>query len=278
MALETELNPSVPFLARVAVADDRLPPALNAVVPPSAWQGQQVYEAQALACVPTAGHRLRVQSRKMHLVPFADALDGRVWLSRPLQLRTDVPAATAFARAGISVMNFHISPTQPGYVASDVTEFLTDEDPGTFCTIDPRNLEFARYSGTPPGKRGDPVWLAANLNAPHAVTRIVYRHGAAAKDGGWFDTSAGKPRLQVSRGAVPMMAADGFNPDFAAAAWEDVATLDAYPSTDASTPPPLTPGQAFEIRLPGPLVIYAIRLVGNPGGDYASCAELAAYS
>jgi len=59
--------------------------------------------------------------------------------------------------------------------------------------------------------------------------------------------------------------------------WETAAVLDQYPRTNASTPPPLADGELFEVRLPQPLEVYGIRIVGRPGGDYASCAELSAY-
>jgi hypothetical protein len=53
--------------------------------------------------------------------------------------------------------------------------------------------------------------------------------------------------------------------------------LELYPRTDALTPPALADGQLFEVRLPRPLTVYAVRVVGNAGGDYLSCAELSAY-
>jgi hypothetical protein len=56
------------------------------------------------------------------------------------------------------------------------------------------------------------------------------------------------------------------------------AILDGYPRTTASTPPKLANGELFEVRLPRPMTIYAIRVAGKPGGDHASCAELSAYS
>jgi hypothetical protein len=55
-----------------------------------------------------------------------------------------------------------------------------------------------------------------------------------------------------------------------------MADLDVYPHADASTPPPLKDGEAFEIRLAQPTTVYALRIVGHAGGDRGSCAELAA--
>jgi hypothetical protein len=53
--------------------------------------------------------------------------------------------------------------------------------------------------------------------------------------------------------------------------------LDQYPRGSATTSPALTDGQAFELRLPQPVEVYGIRIVGRAGGEYASCAELSAY-
>ncbi len=58
--------------------------------------------------------------------------------------------------------------------------------------------------------------------------------------------------------------------------WEALADRDGYPSTDATTPPQGPDGEAFEVRLAQPLTIYALRMVGHAGGNYAGCAELSA--
>jgi hypothetical protein len=83
------------------------------------------------------------------------------------------------------------------------------------------------------------------------------------QNGGWFDTSSGKPAIQVKRTRTGN--------------WETVATLDSYPVTSATVPPTLHDGQGFEVKLKQPVTAVALRIVGRPGGAFSSCAELAAY-
>jgi hypothetical protein len=115
------------------------------------------------------------------------------------------------------------------------------------------------------------------LDGPAEISRIVFRHGVSSEQGGWFDTSQAKPRVEVVRTAPPYW--EGTNhPDMSKATWEPVAQIDPYPASSASSMPDLKAGEAFEIRLPQPTEVYAIRVVGCPGGDHASCAELSAYA
>ncbi len=54
------------------------------------------------------------------------------------------------------------------------------------------------------------------------VSRIVFAHGQTFHDGGWFDASAGKPRIQVKATAD--------------APWQTLAELLNYPATTATNP------------------------------------------
>ena len=99
---------------------------------------------------------------------------------------------------------------------------------------------------------------------------MVFKHGHNFHDGGWFDASAGKPRVQVQ-------AKHG-------GAWETVAELAGYPATTATDHGKLRPGQAFEVRLAGKQSAVAVRVIGvpasgdNPSQAFSSCGELEAFS
>jgi hypothetical protein len=119
------------------------------------------------------------------------------------------------------------------------------------------------------GKKHDADWYAVEVPEAVTVGRVVFRHGQSHDNGGWFDTSSSKPRIEVRR------AKDG--------PWEPIATLDAYPATDGARDPGLVPGQPFEARF-APAFIVGIRVVGKPawgtGPDqsFSSCAEIEAYA
>jgi hypothetical protein len=274
LALEQSHNPSVPSLHRVAIAAGPVTPQPTA---PTADGGKrQVYEVAGIAGVPAEEGRLRFEPRVLQLVPFADLANGRVWITRADRLRPDPPAVTAFARANLSVTNLGLEPIAEGHRRTDIAEFLTDEDPVSFCTVNPQDFGLANYLGAPLGKRGDPVWFALMLKSPVTISRIVFRHGAVSPSGGWFDTTEGMPYFEVSRGPIPTSTNDAL-PENSKVHWERVAVLEDYPRTDASTPPRLADGQLFEVRLPRALEVYGLRIVGRAGGECASCAELSAY-
>src|SRR6184192_1689617 len=274
LALEQALNPSVPYLHRVALTGGtvRLEPAVLA----EGRGGRQVYEVDGIVGVPAEGHQLRPERRAVQLVPFADLVNGRVWIARAGRIRGDRPAVTAFARASLSVVSLGLEPTAKGPRRTDIAEFVTDEDPHSFCTVNPQDFGLANYLGSPRGRRGDPVWFAVMLRSPASISRIVFRHGAVSASGGWFDTTEAMPRIELARSPIPT-SANGAVPDNSKVRWETAGVLEHYPRSRASTPPTLADGQLFELRLPQPLEVYGIRVIGRAGGDYASCAELSAY-
>jgi hypothetical protein len=100
---------------------------------------------------------------------------------------------------------------------------------------------------------------------------------ASSTAGGWFDTTQMMPRIEVATAPIPT-SSNGALPDESKVNWKLAALIESYPRTNASTPPALADGQSFEVRLPQALTIYGIRVVGKPGGSYATCAELSAYS
>ena len=111
-------------------------------------------------------------------------------------------------------------------------------------------------------------WFAVSLDQPVAISRVVFAHGKNFHDGGWFDTGAGKPAVQIKSSA------DG--------PWENLCQIERYPATTATDPAGLKPGQRFTCRLEKPVKIAAIRVIGKPAcGDnpkqtFSSCAQLEA--
>jgi len=277
LALEQSLNPAVPYLHRVALGDSSNASVRKSATGPGAWQGRQIYEVDGAVGLPDDTDQLRFERRTLRLVPFADANAGSVWITRAGRERRDRPAVTAFARASLSVLSLGLERTVGRPAPTDIAEFVTDENPETYCTVNPQDPGLANYLGAPPGKRGDPVWFCVRLRSPATISRVVFRHGAVSVTGGWFDTTDGMPRVEVATRSIPVSSNGAFADD-SKVTWELAAVLESYPQTTALTPPALANGQLFEVRLSRPLTVYGIRVVGRPGGKYASCGELSAYT
>jgi hypothetical protein len=119
------------------------------------------------------------------------------------------------------------------------------------------------------GKPADEDWFAATLDEPATITRVVFVHGGTFPDGGWFDASAGKPRVQTKADKD--------------ASWETIGELQDYPATTATDPAHLKGGEVFTYKLPNPLKALAVRVIGKPacGNNskqaFASCSELQAF-
>jgi hypothetical protein len=118
------------------------------------------------------------------------------------------------------------------------------------------------------GAHSDEDWFAVERPAATMIDRVVFAHGRSFHDGGWFDTMAGKPIVQIKT-----------EPN---GPWKTVATLVAYPATTATSSGSLQPGQAFEVKF-APLRAAAVCVSGKPAcGDrpeqsFSSCAELQAF-
>ena len=112
-------------------------------------------------------------------------------------------------------------------------------------------------------------WFAVTLPQPTPMTEVVFYHGRPAKNGGWFDASAGKPRVQVQAKS------DG--------PWETVGELADYPATTSADKASLGWSNRFAFRLPKPVTALAVRVSGVPAGGenpataHASCCELEIY-
>jgi hypothetical protein len=111
-------------------------------------------------------------------------------------------------------------------------------------------------------------WYALTLPRPVTARKIVFIQGRLFHDGGWFDTSDGKPRIQVMR------TKNG--------PWTDLCAIDSYPTTSAADHGSLREDQAFSVTF-APISVYGFRVVGKPAcGDdprqnFSSCGGLRAY-
>lgn len=238
LALDSAVNLEVPFLHRAALASPEDIQLLDASKRlPKGWAGSQAYAVQGIAADRPLQGRQTVTKRELLLVPFADARNYRVWLVRSDKMPFGPVALTAFG-------------TESWSRAGNVEGSICDERSDTFRVT---------LRG-PPAKQD---WYAVETDLPEVIARVVYRHGRVYQNGGWFNTSAGKPQIQVKRTRT--------------AAWETVATLDAYPDTSSGLAPTLRDGQPFEVKLKEPVKAMGIRILGRPGGAFSSCAELAAY-
>jgi hypothetical protein len=114
------------------------------------------------------------------------------------------------------------------------------------------------------------VWFAVTLDAPVAIRRVLFRNGRPSENGGWFDASAGKPRVQIQRTK--------------GGEWETIGELADYPATTSSDRAGIPGKRDFTLRLAEPVSAAGVRVIGkpasgvNPNGSLVSCAELQAFA
>jgi len=115
------------------------------------------------------------------------------------------------------------------------------------------------------GRKRDEDWFAVERSTPEMIDSVSYAHGHCYHDGGWWDASKGKPRIQIKRAAKGK--------------WQDVAVLDDYPDTTATNSRQLPDGRRFVVRFK-PVEVVGVRIIAapacgdNPTQNFASCAEL----
>jgi hypothetical protein len=221
-----------PNLSELAVTPGR------ASGPFATWAGAQVFSINAIARKSTTPVKLR-------LIPFAEAggtgSKYKVWLPLPRGASSNLLFDEAESRSREGNL--------PGAINDDDLQ-------NPVVTFNNK-----------PAKED---WYAITLDTPGAIRRVVFVHGRSFHDGGWFDASAGKPRVQVQRER------DG--------AWETVGELADYPATTAVNDAAIKAGQAFTLRLPEPMNVSAVRVIGvpatgdNPRQAFSSCAELQAFA
>jgi hypothetical protein len=208
------------------------------------WPSAQVFRVNAIARKRTgdlkAGAPLQVR-----LIPFADAGETgtsyKVWL--PLGLASS---------SGNVLLDGQESRSRAGNVDGSII----DEDLLSFVVT---------FNNQPRAED----WFAVTLDQPETINRVVFAHGQTFHDGGWFDASAGKPRIQVKATKD--------------AAWETAGELEDYPATTAADSAGLKGAEKFTCQFPTPVKVFAIRVLGKPacGNNdkqaFASCAELQAF-
>ncbi|HEY3266933.1 MAG TPA: beta-L-arabinofuranosidase domain-containing protein [Armatimonadota bacterium] len=207
---------------------------------------------------PVAGHALvfraagyiggQADAVPLTLVPYAmaGASGSRlaVWMARPgFQMMTSGSGSLLFGGKVVA--------SRRGNSEGDIA----DDDPTT-------------YSVTWDATKAAEDWYEVSADRPITVSRVVFMHGRNFNNGGWWDTSSGKPRIEVR--------------DTPGGPWRQVGTLDSYPDTTATQMPDLKDGQAFSASFP-PTQAVAVRVIGIPScGDgpdqsFTSCAELQAF-
>jgi uncharacterized protein len=208
------------------------------------WPGAQVFKVNAIARRGTGGLKAGTPFQ-VRLIPFADAggtsTPYKVWL--PLGLASS---------SGNLLLDGQESRSRTGNVGGSIN----DEDLQSFVV-------------TFTNQKKSEDWFAVTLDQPETINRVVFVHGQTFHDGGWFDTNAGKPRIQVKA------AKD--------ASWETVGELADYPAATASDGAGLKGGERFTCQLAKPVKTFALRVIGKPAcGDnpqqaFSSCAELQAF-
>ena len=228
-----------PELARLKFKPEPAPDRLKN------WPGEQVFRIRSVTRKPVGALKTGAPI-EIRLIAFADAggtgTRYKVWLPLPRDLYSGnvlLDAAESRSRHG------------------NLGGVITDEDFETaVCTCD--------------GKKAAEDWFAVELEEPVTVKRVIFAHGKTLHDGGWFDATGGKPRIQVKR------TKEGD--------WETVAEIANYPATTATNFGEMDGGESFNCPLPSPVRVWGIRVVGKPAcGDnpqqaFSSCAELQAFS
>jgi hypothetical protein len=181
----------------------------------------------------------------IRLIPFADAgglgKNYKVWLP----LRTG------------DIQNLLLEGIESRSRKGNLDGSINDENPDS-CVV------------TFDGKLAEEDWFAVTGDEPATIARVIYVHGRSFPDGGWFDASVGKPRIQIqtSKGG----------------AWENAGELKDYPETTAASAGKLRGGESFSCQLSVPVQVFGVRVAGkpacgnNPKQSFASCAELQAFA
>src|SRR5579883_333070 len=209
------------------------------------WPGAQVFRINAVTRSP-AGSAPAGTPAILRLIPFADAggtgSDYKVWL--PLRNH---------GADGNVLLEGKEARSRPGNLPGSIND---DDLQSVVVTFD--------------GKPAAQDWFEVTLDQPAELRRIVFADGRTFHDGGWFDCSEGKPRVQLR--SQP------------GGEWETAGTLESYPSTTATSSAGLHSGQTFSCTLEHPVRATAVRIIGkpacgdNPGQAFASCAELQGFA
>lgn len=206
------------------------------------WPGAQVFQINAASRRGT-DQAPPGSAWQTCLVPFADAGAGRtrykVWLPLP----------------GLASASLLWGGRESRSRAGNLAGSIIDEPPSVVVTWN--------------GKPAHEDWYAVTLDAPVSIRRIAFQHGRTFHDGGWFDASAGKPRVEVQRQK--------------GGPWETIGTLEKYPATTATDHKRLSEGKDFVVQFPAPVTVFGVRVIGSPacgdrpGQAFSSCGGLQAF-
>jgi len=111
------------------------------------------------------------------------------------------------------------------------------------------------------GQMADEDWYAVTLDQPVTIRRVVFVSGNIFHDGGWFDASAGKPRIQVQREP--------------GSEWETVAEIADYPATVSGRSKPARAGRMKTSHFEGRIALSAVERA--QGRDESTQRELATF-
>ena len=196
------------------------------------WPQALVFHCNALA---------REQPQEIRLIPFADAgtlgENYKIWL--PLCRNVLADGTESRSRKG------------------DAKGSINDDNDSSFVNTN---------DGTWPKED----WYAVTLAEPQTIARAVFIHGKTLNVGGWFDASAGKPRIQIQTSS--------------GGTWEDAGDLKDYPATSGNNAGPLNEGESFSCQLSAPVKVFGVRVLGkpsfgcNPNQAFSSCGELQAFA
>ena len=191
--------------------------------------------------------KLEGSSRTMPLVPFAEAgaTGGRykIWLNGPGFSSTGNKSVFADGDEEYSA---------EGKVGGSIN----DGDLGTYVV-------------TFNGKKQQQAWFSISHAQAQSVSRVIFVHGRTFHDGGWFEASREKPKIQIQ--------------DRVSGNWITVGVLASYPNTTTTSAAGLRGREAFTCQLDRPVLAYAVRVTGtpasgdNPSQSFASCGELQAF-
>jgi uncharacterized protein len=235
LAYDAALNSGLPPANRIGFADDK--PARLGSSRPTLQVLADVHSPEFSGTKPAV------------FVPFADAGSSggayRVWLQAP---------GTPIQKNDSLLVGGHESRSRQGNAEGSINDGDTSSFVVTFDN-EKRNED----------------WFAVMLDQQVTISRVVFVAGNVFHDGGWFDASAGNPRIQIQRQP--------------GGKWETVAEIADYPATTATDSVSLADEtrRTFTVRLGKPEKAAGLRVIGKPAcGDnpqqaFSSCAELQAF-
>ncbi|KAF0107477.1 MAG: hypothetical protein FD128_2070, partial [Hyphomonadaceae bacterium] len=114
--------------------------------------------------------------------------------------------------------------------------------------------DYETWASTNVASLAEEDWFAVELPAPKSALTFVFNQGRTYDNGGWFDTSSGKPIVEIKRTRQSQ--------------WEAIGTIANYD---------------YRLDLPQAVTFVAVRVRGkpssgnNPRQNYVTCAQFSAF-